>query len=73
MSGADVTARASIDIVAALRRERRYPPPQIGVTSRLQLGNAAFVQAGAIPAPLTPSHGPSIEPCRHRGDAMLEA
>jgi hypothetical protein len=31
------------------------------------------VQAGANPAPVTASHGPGIEPCRYRGDAMLDA
>ena len=44
-----------------------------GVTSRLRLGNAALVQAGANPAPVTASHGPGIEPCRYRGDVMLDA
>jgi hypothetical protein len=31
------------------------------------------VQAGADPAPVTASHGPGIEPCRYRGNAMLDA
>src|ERR1022692_2520818 len=31
------------------------------------------VQAGANPAPVVASHGPGIEPCRYRGDAMLDA
>jgi hypothetical protein len=29
--------------------------------------------AGVIPAWVTASHGPSIEPCRHHGNGMLDA
>ena len=29
--------------------------------------------AGANPAPVTASHGPGIEPCRHHGNEVLDA
>jgi hypothetical protein len=51
----------------------RKPPADGAKWMSVAAWQCRVIQAGENPAPVAASHGPGIEPCRHRGNGMLDA